>query len=244
MTFSLSGPACVPCESRKNFRSIAAKAFQFVGSIRLPKIALLAAFCSLAMAGAAMDAAAQDQPAPQAQPPVTSVGPPIAVPYNPPVHAGFAENQWQIAEGYQYNRIYFPGIFANSFDTNGFNSSVTRFFGRDLGVEGDLGAGFAPSTQSASAASLFLGGGLHISFRGRSRFEPWGHGLIGVQHYEFSGIAFPANTTSLAWIAGGGLDYRFGSAFALRFQVDYLGSHFDGFFQRNLQIGAGIVWNF
>jgi hypothetical protein len=243
MTLSLSGPACVPCEPRKHFRRFAAKAFRFLRSLQLQNVALLAAFCSLAMAGAAIGAAAQDQPAPQNQPPVTSVGAPIAVPYNPPVHAGLSASEWQIAEGYQYNRIAFPGIFT-PFDTNGFNSSVTRFFGRQLGVEGDLGAGFAPATPSASAASLFLGGGLHLSFRGRSRFEPWAHGVVGVQHFEFSGVTFPASPTSLAWIAGGGLDYRFGSAFALRFQVDYLGSHFANIFQRNLQIGAGVVWNF
>jgi hypothetical protein len=241
MTFSLFGPACLPCESQKYLRRFAGAAFRFVISPRLRNGALLVA-CFLG--AAAMDAAAQDQPAPQAQLPVTSVGAPIAVPYNPPAHAGLAESEWQIAEGYQYNRIYFPGIFTTPFDTNGFNSSVTRFFGRQLGVEGDLGAGFAPTTPSASAASLFLGGGLHISFRGRSRFEPWAHGLVGVQHFEFSGITFPANTTSLAWVAGGGLDYRFGSGFALRVQADYLGSHFGGVFQRNLQLGAGVVWNF
>lgn len=247
---SASGPACVPCEPRKNFRCLTA-AFVFIRRLRLRSIALLAAFCCLAAPGAA----AQDQPptqdqAPeqnqspaQNQPPVTSVGPPIAVPYNPAVHAGFATAQWQIADGYQFNRISFRGIFA-PFDTNGFNASVTRFFGREVGVEGDLGAGFAPATPTATAASIFVGGGPHLSFRGRTHFEPWAHALLGVQHFEFGGVAFPANTTSVAWIAGGGLDYRFDSGFALRLQTDYLGSHFAGTFQRNLQIVAGIAWNF
>jgi hypothetical protein len=83
---------------------------------------------------------------------------PLGVPYNPAVRAGFALGQWQIADGYQFNRIFFRGIFA-PFDTNGFNASVTRFFGRELGVEGDVSAGFAPAIPSASAASMFVGGG-------------------------------------------------------------------------------------
>jgi hypothetical protein len=240
-----SDAARVPCEPPKNLRRLAVVAFQFLQSLRPRSIALLVAFCFLSMAGAA----AQDQPpaqnqAPaQSQPPATSVAAPIAVPYNPAAHAGFATSQWQIADGYQFNRISFRGIFA-PFDTNGFNASVTRFFGREVGVEGDVGAGFAPATPTAAAASIFLGAGPHLSFRGRTHFEPWAHALLGVQHSEFGGVAFPANTTSVAWIAGGGLDYRFYSGFALRFQTDYLGSHFTGVFQRNLQIVAGVAWNF
>jgi hypothetical protein len=239
MTVPLSCPVCVPCEPRKDFRRFTGAAFGFPRSLRLRNLALLLGFFLCAAASAA----AQDQPPAQAQPPATAVPQPLGVPYNPAVRAGFALGQWQIADGYQFNRISFRGIFA-PFDTNGFNASVTRFFGRELGVEGDVSAGFAPAAPSASAASIFVGGGPHISFRDRSHFEPWVHGLLGVQHFSFGGVNFPASTTSAAWIAGGGLDFRFDSGFALRFQADYLGSHFANYFQRNLQIGGGVVWNF
>ncbi len=239
MIRSASAPACAPREPRKDFPRFATAASKFLRSLLLRNLFLLATF-SLCVASSA---AAQDQPPPQNPPPVTTVGPPIAVPYNPPAHAGIAASQWQIADGYQFNRVSFRGIFA-PFDTNGFNASVTRFFGRELGVEGDVGAGFAPATPSATAASIFVGAGPHLSFRGRGHFEPWVHGLLGVQHFEFGGVSFPASTTSVAWTLGGGLDYRFDSGFALRFQADYVGAHFAGAFQRNLQIAAGVVWNF
>ena len=99
-------------------------------------------------------------------------------------------------------------------------------------------------SPGVSASSFFLGAGPHISFRGRGHFEPWVHGLVGVQHFDFGGVNFPGKTTSVAWIAGGGVEYRFNSGFGLRAEVDYLGSHYGGALQRNFQIVAGVVWNF
>jgi hypothetical protein len=169
---------------------------------------------------------------------------PAAGPYPLPAQlAGLAASQWQIAEAYQFNRISLSGSVA-PFNTIGFNSSVVRFFGRDIGVEGDLGAGFGSPPGHASAASIFVGAGPRIAMRGRHHFEPWGHGLIGVEHFSFGGVNFPMNTSSLAWAAGAGVDYHFSSGIGLRVQADYLGSHFGGAFQRNLQIVTGIVWNF
>jgi opacity protein-like surface antigen len=166
------------------------------------------------------------------------------VPYPlPTVHAGIAASEWQIAEAYQLNRISFRGVLA-PFSTVGFNSSVVRFFGREIGVEGDLGAGFASPAKNASASSIFLGVGPRIALRGRHHYEPWGHGLVGVQHFSFGGLNFPANSSSVAWAAGGGVDYRFDSGLGVRIQLDYLGSRFGGVFQRNLQVVTGVVWNF
>src|SRR5262249_53066010 len=159
-----------------------------------------------------------------------------AVPYRLPTQvAGIAAGQWQISEGYEFTRVELRGLFP-AFATNGFNSSVVRFFGRQLGVEGDLGAGFARSTPGASASSIFFGAGPHIAFRGRRHFEPWGHGLVGAQHLAFGGNNVPVTSTTLAWVAGGGLDYHFDSGFALRVEADYLGTHFGGVFRRNLRI--------
>ena len=182
-------------------------------------------------------------PALQARP-LTVVGSSEGVPYPLPAqHAGLAASQWQIAEAYQYNHISFRGALA-PFGTSGFNSSVTRFLGRYWGVEGDLGAGFGAPAPGSSASSIFVGGGPRLSVRRRTHFEPWGHALVGAQHFNFGGMNFPLNSTSVAWIAGGGLDYRFDSGLAARAQIDYLGSRFGGVFQRNLQLATGIVWNF
>jgi opacity protein-like surface antigen len=234
MILSASCPVCVLCEPHNHARYFVSTPFAFfLQSLRLRNVAPLVAFCLCLAVGTA----AQDQA------PVTIVPPPLAVPYNPTVYAGFATGPWQIAEGYQYNRISLRGVFA-PFDTNGFNTSVTRFFGLERGIDGDAAAGFAPASPGGSASSLFVDAGPHISFRGRSHFEPWVHGLVGLQHFDFGGVSFLATTTSVAWTAGGGLDYRFNSGFAVRVQADYLGSHFNHAFQTNLQIVDAVVWNF
>lgn len=46
---------------------------------------------------------------------------------------------WQLAIGYQYNRINLTG---STFHTNGYNVSVARYFGRWFGLEGQVGFGF------------------------------------------------------------------------------------------------------
>jgi hypothetical protein len=230
---------CVPTASRK------ARCFGVILELfhcRLAgKIALFTALCFLA----ASQMAAQDQSAPpQNTPPPVSVGAPASGPYPLPTqYAGQAAGQWQIAEAYQFNHIAFRGALP-SFSTVGFNSSVSRFFGRDVALEGDLGAGFGSPASGTSANSIFLGVGPRLALRGRRHFEPWGHGLVGLQHFSVGATNFPINESSLAWIAGGGVDYRFNSGIGFRVQVDYLGSHFVGVFQRNLQIVTGVVWNF
>jgi len=246
VTFNWHRSLCASAASR--FRNSFVLASSCSRSLLGRTLALFGIFLLCAASHAAAQSTpgtAQDQGSPQqGQPQLTSVGSPNGVPYPLPAqHAGLAAGQWQIAESYQYNRISFRGALA-PFSTSGFNSAVTRFVGRYWGVEGDLGAGFGSPAMGASASSIFVGAGPRLSFRGRSHFEPFGHALAGVQHFNFGGMNFPMNSTSVAWIGGGGLDYRFDSGIALRVQVDYLGSHFGNAFQRNVQIVTGIVWNF
>jgi opacity protein-like surface antigen len=162
---------------------------------------------------------------------------------SPRAAAGFAPKAWQLTVGYQYNRIDIRGAF-KPFDTNGLSASVTRYFGSLPGIEAEVGSGFGTAASGVSAKSVFVGAGPHLAYRRHSRFEPWVHGLVGAEHFNFGGVPFPGKTTSAAWTAGGGMDYRFDSGFALRLQADYLGSHFGGAYQRNLQVAGAIVWNF
>jgi len=162
---------------------------------------------------------------------------------SPRAAAGFAPTAWQLAFGYQYNQIHIRGTF-EPFNTNGLSASVTRYFGSLPGIEAEVGSGFGTAAPGVSANSVFVGAGPHLAYRRSGRFEPWVHGVVGAEHFNFSGFSFPGKTTSVAWIAGGGVDYRFASGFALRLQADYLGSHFGGAYQRNLQVAGAIVWNF
>ena len=165
----------------------------------------------------------------------TASGSPAAV-------AGFAPEAWQLTVGYQHNQMHIRGAF-EPFKTNGLSASVTRYFG-SLGIEAEVGSGFGTAAPSVSAHSVFMGAGPHLAYRRHSRFEPWVHGVVGAEHFNFRGFSFPGKTTSVAWIAGGGMDYRFTSGFALRLQEDYFGSHLGGAYQRNLQVASSIVWNF
>lgn len=160
-----------------------------------------------------------------------------------PQAAGFALTPWQFSIGYQYNQFNIRGALP-TFGTHGVNGSIVRFFNRALGLEGDAGAGFGSSSPGETAASIFWGGGVHLAYRTRRRYEPWVHALIGVEHFAFEQMPPPFNPTALAWVAGGGVDYRFKSGLALRIQGDYLGTNFGSAFQRNFQIVAGAVWNF
>ena len=159
----------------------------------------------------------------------------------------FSPTPWQIAVIYQYNRINMTG---SPFNTNGFQASVSRYFGDWFAVEALAGAGFG-STGSATAPpnltakSVFAGGGPRLAYRGHWRVEPWIHGLLGMEHFRFTQTAgLLGSNTSLGWMAGGGFDIPIISHFSIRAGADLLGTHFFSADQRNFQAGAGLVYNF
>jgi hypothetical protein len=158
------------------------------------------------------------------------------------VFAGHAPLPWQFTIGYQFNRLNIRGAFP-PFSTNGADASLVRYFRGTLGVEADVGGAFGRTANQASVGAIFVGAGLHAVLINRTRFEPWAHGLLGGTNLNF-GAPESARAGSVAWLAGGGVDYRFNPKLAVRIQGDYLGTHFLGAFQRNLQIVSGVVWNF
>jgi opacity protein-like surface antigen len=157
--------------------------------------------------------------------------------------AGFAHTRWQLALGYQYNRISLRGVLP-AFSTNGAQVSVLRFFGNSFGLESQVGAGFGTAPTNLTFRSLFVGGGPHIALRVHGPFEPWVHGLAGIERINFNNSTLLGNRTSVAWAIGGGLDVHLQKQFAVRLQYDYLGTRFFGAYQRNSNLAAGLVWNF
>jgi len=167
-----------------------------------------------------------------------------STPISSPVAAtGLVTPPWQLNVGYQYNRIAVPKTF-EPFNTSGLGISITRYFSSAVGVEGEVGNGFGMAAPGVSAYSIFAGAGPRLIFLRRSHFEPWVHGLAGIEHFNFAGATFPGTTTSVGWVMGGGMDYRFDSGWGLRLQGDYLGSALGGVYQRNIQIVGGVTWNF
>jgi hypothetical protein len=225
------------------------------------RVARFAVFLGLLILVAAGRATAQDgtssvPPGPVSSGPVPSEPVPVESPspspsqrWNknggaPPAYfAGFTLTPWQVEVGYQYNALNIRGAFP-TFSTSGVNGSVTRFLDRGFGIEGEVGLGLGTAAPGMTAWALFAGGGPRFALRTRKRYEPWVHGLIGFEHLGFQSLPAPFGSNALAWMAGGGVDYRFGSGWAVRGQADYLGTDFGGAFQRNLQIVGGLVWNF
>jgi hypothetical protein len=194
-------------------------------------------------AGAQTDISAISAPTPAAAQPAS------------PQFAQRAElTDWQISIGYQFNRFNMPSqtaggdtVPAFSANDNGLNVSFTRFFKSWGGLEAESAAGFGSGSapQIGSAASFFVGGGPRIARRGHGRYEPWGHFLVGLEHFRFTQTATAyGSNNSLALAGGGGVDIHMNQRTALRLQADYLETNLFKMSQSNWQVGAGVVFNF
>jgi hypothetical protein len=143
---------------------------------------------------------------------------------------------WQLGAGYQYQHLKPLG---QTFHTNGYNVSITRFLSDWVGVEAAAIMGFGSSTTGIHTKSLFIGGGPHAAINENGRFEPWVHGLIGLEH-----IKTAAGTSGLGFIWGVPLDFKIGARLSWRVQGDFLGTRFNGFMQSGYSFGTGAILNF
>jgi hypothetical protein len=158
------------------------------------------------------------------------------------------DDPWQIAIGYQYNR---DNLLGSPFNTHGVNISLARYFGRWIGVEAQVGVGFLGNTGQTTtppnlgAKSIFVGAGPRLAIRNRSRFEPWGHLVVGMEHFRFSQTSgLLGSNNALAGVAGGGVDVYLNARLALRVEADAMGSRFFSTTQRSFQVVGGLVLGF
>jgi hypothetical protein len=161
---------------------------------------------------------------------------------------------WQLSIGYQFSRFSMPlqsikgnAVPAFTVNDNGLDASITRFFLSWGGLEGAAAAGFGSGStpQISSATSVFIGGGPHFAIRGRGRYEPWFHVLVGLEHFRFSQTAVDyGSNNSVGFIGGGGVDMHLNERAALRAHFDYLGTALFSRSQSNFQVGAGVVFSF
>jgi len=155
---------------------------------------------------------------------------------------------WQIGIGYQFNR---DNLLGSPFNTNGVNISVARYFRTWFAVEAQLGGGFTHDTGGSTippnlvAKSLFVGAGPRLVYRNRTRYEPWAHMLVGLDHYRFtqSGGILGSNS-SFGLVPGLGVDVNLTPSVAVRGEVDEVFSRFFGTNQRSFQAVGGLVFNF
>jgi hypothetical protein len=155
---------------------------------------------------------------------------------------------WQFAAGYQYNR---DNLLGSPFNTHGANFSLARYFRRRFGVEAQVGTGFLGKTGQAttppnlSSKSVFAGAGPRFSYTNSTRYEPWAHVVIGVEHFRFSQTsALLGSNTALAGLAGIGLDVHLRPHLAVRAEADEMESHYFSAYQRSFQIVAGVAIGF
>lgn len=155
---------------------------------------------------------------------------------------------WEIAIGYQYNRV---NLLGKPFNTDGINVSFARYFKRWIGVEVQLGTGFLGNTgqtstpPNLSAKSLFVGAGPRLAFHNRSRYVPWAHVVVGLERFRFSQTAgLLGSNSALAGPAGGGVDIYLRPHVTFRGEVDAVGSRFFSTNQRSFQVVSGLVLDF
>ncbi|HWZ56871.1 MAG TPA: hypothetical protein VNZ63_12425 [Verrucomicrobiae bacterium] len=193
---------------------------------------LCSAFFCLSLTASAQDStAAFDAATPEAAPAAPA-------PFIPP-----DRDPWQLNAGFAY--IHYS-VLGQKFSNYGYQAGVTRYFNDRFGVEGTAIAGFghAGSNPSIDAKSLFIGGGAHVSLLNRSHYEVWGHVLGGWQHFRFTQSGVLGSNSHIAFLAGGGLDYKIRQGrLYWRVQGDFLGANF-GPFSYNYLIGTGLVLNF
>jgi len=164
---------------------------------------------------------------------------PEPVPQPKFVFGGRDDYRWQLGLGVEFFRFQSNIINASLV---GVSTTVTYFTNDWFAVEGSLVTGFAPEIYQAEHVKYFAGnGGIRIGGR-RARFEPYGHGLVGVAHLQPQTADNSRN--ALTAQAGGGLDYRVNSRLSLRLEGDWVYTKFFSQNQNNYQGIAGFVFHF
>lgn len=196
-------------------------------------------------------AAPAAEPAPVPEPALAPNPAPAAVPAPAPVHFEPSDREeWQLGLGFQYSHF---AAFGLNWHNIGYDGSLTRYVNDWFGIEGAVLAGFGHSSTSPQipraldAKSLFAVGGPHIAFSNKTKFEPWGHVLVGLAHFRFTqtnNTVGLGSNSALGFLAGGGVDVKLGGRAYWRIQADYVETHFLSKAENNYSFGSGLVFNF
>ena len=205
-------------------------------------LALLGAMLVFAAAAAAQDspdAASSATPAPGTSlslfAPSATPGPGSGSSRSGP----FDNYSLQLSFGYSFVRFN-KYVSGQSVSLNGINTSLAYFVSESLGIEAEATPAFG-STGGVGSKFLFYGAGVRFAKRSGREFEPWAHALLGGARF------FPQTASSIgsvAYEAGGGVDWRAYQQFSFRVQADWVGTRFFKTNQNTIKIAAGIVINF
>jgi len=186
-----------------------------------------------------------------AQDATDSVAPsaPAGAAATPPAYKTANEFPLRLDIGYQYT--HFLRVDGMTFNNSGINTDFTGYCGGDFALEVNVDAGFGRSpyspTLKLAAFSTFFGGGVRFGPE-KTRFQPWGHILVGVEHMRFTqtstgpeGIGID---NGLGWKVGVGADIKIGPRAFWRVQGDYLGTHLFAGNEPDFAISTGIGFSF
>jgi hypothetical protein len=151
---------------------------------------------------------------------------------------------WQVGIGFQFQQF---DVLHRNFHTFGVNTDLTRFINDWFGIEGTLAAGFghSGSNPSLDAKTLLVMGGPHITLTNNSKFEPWGHVLVGLDHLRFTQTSTLGSESKLGFMAGAGVDIKLGGRASWRVQGDFIGSRFGAnSIDTSFSFGTGLIFNF
>ena len=147
--------------------------------------------------------------------------------------------RWQLGLGLEFFRFRSDLINASMV---GVNTTLTYFTNDWFALEGTLLTAFAPTIYDREHVKYFSGaGGIRIGSR-RARWEPWGHGQVGMGHLQPQTAGNSRN--ALTAEAGIGVDYRVHSRLSFRIEGDWVYTKFFSQNQNNFQGVAGMVFHF
>jgi hypothetical protein len=148
---------------------------------------------------------------------------------------------WQVGANFTYQRFDMGGSNSNLY---GVQTTVNRWLGDGMfGIEGDVIATFGRFSPHLREQQVFYGGGLHVGSRS-GKYQPWGHILAGGAHERFNQAIGPSGFNGFGIMGGGGVDFQWNAHIAFRAQADFLGTHYNGLWQKSISTGGGILFDF
>jgi hypothetical protein len=168
-----------------------------------------------------------------------SLAEPVPVPPDPSRDYEVRPYAWEIGIGFALVRFRSSQFYATA---PGLYSELAYYFEDWIAIEGNVVTGFAPTIfQNEHVKFLGYTAGPKFTFT-RRHYEPWVHVLFGGVHVLPQTAVGSQNGYELQ--VGGGVDYPFNPRFALRIQLDYLGTHAFGQYQNSAQGAAAFVFHF
>ena len=173
---------------------------------------------------------------------------PAGAPAPPMPSRSVDEFNKQLAVSYEF--VDFRNVGGLSFHGNGVRFDFNWYHNDWIGFEGNLATNFGMTPyknfpKGISDDNVFFGGGVRFGYRRNHKIEPWGHALVGFQDVIYTQVTTGiGHDKGLAYLLGGGIDYKLAPRLYLQLEGDYLGTHLISANQQNFKVDVGVAFNF